>query len=90
MPTSRTYAVLIVVLLALPAAYAQTVPATAARPASTLIADESSQPKLEHFDPSVVDKSLDPCNDFYKYSCSKWQSANPIPAAMPLARGCLR
>lgn len=36
-------------------------------------------PKLEHFDPSVVDKSLDPCQDFYKYACSKWLTANPIP-----------
>ena len=37
-------------------------------------------PKLEHFDPSLVDKSLDPCQDFYKYACSKWVAANPIPA----------
>jgi putative endopeptidase len=80
MPISRIYAVLTITLLALPAAFAQTVPATAPRPTSSLIADESSQPKLEHFDPNLVDKSLDACNDFYKYSCSKWLSANPIPA----------
>jgi putative endopeptidase len=35
--------------------------------------------KLEHFDPNLEDKALDPCHDFYKYSCSKWLSANPIP-----------
>ena len=39
----------------------------------------NSTPKLEHFDPNLVDKSLDPCNDFYKYSCTKWLAANPIP-----------
>jgi putative endopeptidase len=39
-----------------------------------------STPKLEHFDISQVDKSLDPCQDFYQYACSKWNSANPIPA----------
>jgi putative endopeptidase len=44
-------------------------------------ADTASKaaPKLEHFDPDLVDKTLDPCNDFYKYSCNKWLTANPIP-----------
>jgi endothelin-converting enzyme/putative endopeptidase len=37
-------------------------------------------PKLEHFDPSMVDKTLDPCQDFYQYVCRKWNAANPIPA----------
>ena len=37
-------------------------------------------PKLAPFDPNLVDKTLDPCNDFYKYSCSKWLNANPIPS----------
>jgi putative endopeptidase len=44
-------------------------------------ADESKPaPKLEHFDPNLVDSALSPCDDFYKYSCSKWLTANPIPA----------
>src|SRR3954463_14229927 len=37
-------------------------------------------PKLNHFDPNIADKKLDPCQDFYKYMCSKWQAENPIPA----------
>ena len=41
---------------------------------------KTTEPKLQHFDPDLADKSLDPCNDFYKYACSKWTSANPIPA----------
>jgi putative endopeptidase len=36
-------------------------------------------PKLEHLSPDQVDKSLDPCNDFFEYACSKWIKANPIP-----------
>src|SRR6202049_747643 len=42
-------------------------------------ATQDRAPKLEHFDPNTIDKSLDPCDDFYKYTCSKWLSANPIP-----------
>lgn len=37
-------------------------------------------PDLERFTPDQVDKSLDPCNDFFQYACSKWVKANPIPA----------
>src|SRR5262249_26252798 len=37
-------------------------------------------PSLESFTPDQVDKTLDPCNDFFKYACSKWLKANPIPA----------
>lgn len=37
-------------------------------------------PALNHFDPNIVDRNLDPCTDFYKFVCSKWQAANPIPA----------
>src|ERR1700733_4502045 len=40
----------------------------------------SSTPALSHFDLNLVDKTLDPCQDFYKYACSKWVAANPIPA----------
>src|SRR5215471_1602760 len=62
------------------AAFAQIFPAQTARPAiANAGADQTSVPKLEHFDPELVDKTLDPCNDFYKYSCNKWISANPIP-----------
>ena len=47
--------------------------------ASTAQSD-SEQGKLQHFNPDQADRSLDPCQDFYAYSCGKWFAANPIPA----------
>jgi len=32
------------------------------------------------FSVDQIDKSVDPCNDFYAYACSKWLAQNPIPA----------
>jgi predicted metalloendopeptidase len=40
-------------------------------------------PKLDKFDPSLVDKSKDPCTDFYQYTCSKWMASHPIASDMP-------
>jgi len=51
--------------------------------AQFLLAQQSPSeeaPKLEHFDPNMVDKTLDPCQDFYQFTCSKWNAAHPIPA----------
>ena len=60
---------------------AQTASVNSTVAASAGAADQADAkaPKLEHFDPDLVDKTLDPCNDFYKYSCSKWIASNPIP-----------
>jgi predicted metalloendopeptidase len=57
--------------------FAALVPSLSAQNAT---ADQPKEPKLERFDPNLVDKNLDPCTDFYKYACSKWLTANPIPA----------
>ncbi len=34
---------------------------------------------LRVFDPSLVDKSVDPCENFYRYSCNGWFKRNPLP-----------
>src|ERR1700733_1575932 len=35
--------------------------------------------QLSHFDASQVDRTLDPCVDFYQFTCKKWIANNPIP-----------
>ncbi len=36
-------------------------------------------PYRPSLDLSAMDKSIDPCVDFYQYSCAGWKKANPIP-----------
>jgi putative endopeptidase len=36
-------------------------------------------PAIKSFDLSAIDKTADPCTDFYQYSCGNWVKSNPIP-----------
>ncbi|HTJ30526.1 MAG TPA: M13 family metallopeptidase [Acidobacteriaceae bacterium] len=46
-------------------------------------ASDNTAPKVPEsvhsFDPAAIDKTADPCTDFYQYSCGNWVKNNPVP-----------
>jgi putative endopeptidase len=40
----------------------------------------AAKPNSLRFDINAIDKSADPCVDFYQYACGTWVKNNPIPA----------
>ncbi len=51
-----------------------------ATPPASQIYVEPVLPYTPSLDVSAMDRSVDPCVDFYHYTCGGWQKNNPIPA----------
>jgi endothelin-converting enzyme/putative endopeptidase len=64
--TSSSFA--LAALLSAAQAFSQNAPSTA--PAAH---------ELRVFDPTLIDKTVNPCEDFYRYSCNGWFNRNPLP-----------
>lgn len=60
----------------------QSHPAAASSPVKSAGAAAQAEPELPYtpsLDLTAMDRSVDPCVDFYKFSCGGWQKKNPIP-----------
>lgn len=49
----------------------------AVSPAAAFATEERAEPG--RFDPGLLDRTVDPCVDFYEFACGGWRKANPVP-----------
>jgi putative endopeptidase len=80
LPLLRALAVL--ALLVAPCSAQQSQPESPTSPAKSGGAASQAETELPYtpsLDLTAMDRSVDPCVDFYKFSCGGWQKKNPIP-----------
>ena len=81
----RWFLICMLAAISIAASQAQTqgspaTPAFSAAGAESGGAAGEAQPKpVTSFDVSLLDRSVDPCTDFYRFTCGGWMARNPIP-----------
>jgi putative endopeptidase len=79
-----TKAVVLTGLFAITTCAQQTKPVTTTPDAATRASSqqqvEPALPYTPSLDPKAMDRTVDPCVDFYQYSCGGWKKMNPIPS----------
>jgi endothelin-converting enzyme/putative endopeptidase len=77
-----SHAVFIILFLGLAAGQPARCEPPAAAPAAAPAPERplTALPYTPSLEPSFMDRSVDPCVDFYRFSCGKWLETNPIPS----------